>query len=113
MASLRYRIWDRCTRHIQGGTIAPPWAVALNAVLFPVRAIGALIYRRTCPFNIWTLTWNIHGARFDDRLFMAMAGKIDEGWYKFSRTSDGTVIVERRMEYTDLADWQKKKGVSE
>jgi hypothetical protein len=109
MASLRYRIWDRCTRRIPEGTIMPPWAVALNVALFPVRAMGALIYRRTYPFDIWTLTWNIHGTRFDDHLFMAMAGRVNEGWYKFSRTSDGTVIVERRMEYTDLADWQKKE----
>ena len=111
MASLRYRIWDRCTRRIPEGTIVPLWAVALNVALFPVRTIGALIYRRTYPFGIWTLTWKFHGTRFSDRALMVMAGRINEGWYKCSRTSDGTVIVERRME--DHAQAAQEQEVSE
>lgn len=89
----------------------PLWAVALNVALFPVRAMGALIYRRTHAFNIWTQTWNIHGARFSDRALMVMAGRIDEGWYKFSRTSDGTVIVQWRMK--DPAQGAQEQEVGE
>lgn len=111
MASLRYRIWDRCTRRIPEGTIVPHWAVALNVALFPVRAVGALIYRRTYPFDIWTLTWNIHGTRFSDRALMIMVGRIDEGWYKFSRTSDGAAIIEWRMK--DPAQRAREQEVSE
>lgn len=111
MASLRCRIWDRCTRCIPEATIMPPWAVALNVALFPVRAVGALIYRRTYPFDIWTQTWNIHGARFSDRVLMVMAGSIDEGWYKFSRTSDGAAIIEWRMK--DPSQAAQKQEVSE
>jgi len=110
-ASLRYRIWDRCTRRIPEGTIMPTWAVILNAALFPVRAMGALLYRRTYPFDIWTLTWNIHGARFSDRAMMTMAGRLDQGWYKFTRNSDGIVLVEQRM--TDLAQAAQQQEVQQ
>ena len=47
-------------------------------------------------FVAWRCTRTIHGIRFSDSVFLAMA--VEDGrWYRFTRGSGGIVTVEARQ----------------
>ena len=93
--TLRYRIWDRCTRQLPEGCIFPKWAIALRLILFPRSTTVALLWR-THPFNPLDMTWTIHKTRFSDCLMATLAGQMGNDWFRVTRNSDGVVTVEKR-----------------
>lgn len=90
---LRYYVFYKLTYRIPDGTIPPWWMVLLRAILFPVSTAGSLIYSKTCAFDIWSLTWTIHGHKFSDTALMYMAGRCGKEWMRFERQEDGLVVV--------------------
>lgn len=93
LAKVRDAIWERSTRHIPQAVQVPAWAVALRLLLFPQSTLHILA-RNGHPFDPWTRTWNLYGARFSDAAILAMAGRMPEGhWYRFKRREElGNVI---------------------
>jgi hypothetical protein len=90
---LRYCVFYKLTHHIADGVIPPWWMVLLRAILFPISTAGSLIYSKTSAFDIWSLTWTIHGCKFSDTALMHMAGRCGKEWMKFERQEDGLVVV--------------------
>ena len=47
--------------------------------------------------DLFSMTWNIHGARFSDTALLIMSASIGEGqWYRFSKGQSGVVIVDTK-----------------
>lgn len=95
LTALRDATWERSTRHLPEACRVPAWAVALRALLYPRSTLHILI-RNTHPFDPWTRTWNLYGARFSDRTVMFLAGRMPgNSWYRFSRRGpDAPILIE-------------------
>lgn len=104
LTTLRDATWERSTRHLPEACRVPAWAVALRALLYPRSTLHILI-RNTHPFDPWTRTWNLYGARFSDRALMAMAGRLPRGrWYRFRKEESGHLVFIEEVQSLDSTD---------
>lgn len=104
LAALRDAIWERSTRHIQEAVRMPRWAVVLRLLLYPGSALHILT-RHGHPYDPFTSTWNLYGARFSDRAIRAMAGRLPQGfWYRFSVHQPGDLICIEERRSIDSAE---------
>lgn len=88
----RIAAWRWLARNIPVGRILPPWLIVCQAVLFPQRALLWLL-NRDCGFDLMTCCWTIHGVRFSDRLFMAMAQPRPGVAYFFKRDPRSSLVT--------------------
>lgn len=107
LAALRDAIWERSTRHIQEAVRMPRWAVVLRLLLYPGSTLHILT-RHGHPYDPFTSTWNLYGARFSDRAIRAMAGRMPHGcWYRFRRAEPLGVICVEEVRSIDSPDAAK------
>lgn len=79
------------SRHPEG-EVLPLWLVGCHAILFPKRTLIALL-QSDCALDPFSMTWKIHGVRFSDRLFMAMAQPRPGVVYRFERVPGSDIVT--------------------
>ena len=92
----RITVWRWLTRSVPDGKILPPWLTACQVALFPRRTLLWLL-NRNCGFDIMTACWTIHGVRFSDGLFMAMAQPRSGVVYRFERKPGSSLVTVHEM----------------
>ena len=88
----RITIWRWLSQGVPAGQILPPWLVACSAVLFPRRFLLWWL-QRDCGFDLMGGWWTIHGVRFSDSVFMAMAQPRSGVVYRFDRDPKSSLVT--------------------
>jgi len=97
----RIAVWRWLTQGIPAGQILPPWLSVCQIVLFPKRTLLWML-SRDCGFDLMTACWTIHGVRFSDRLFMAMAQPRQGVLYRFERKAGSDLVWVTEVRTEDL-----------
>ena len=87
----RMRAWYWLTRNVPQGQILPLYLRIAGFVLFPRQSLLWLV-QRDCGFDLMTCCWTIHGVRFSDKVFMAMADPRPGTVYRFKRTAGSSLV---------------------
>ena len=88
----RITIWRWLTRNVSVGQILPPWLTVCQVVLFPRRTLLWLL-NNDCGFDPLNCCWTIHGVKFSDALFMAMAQPKPGVLYRFERDAGSSTVT--------------------
>lgn len=102
MSDHRIPIWRWLTRGVPDRQMLPRWLIGCHWILFPRRSLLWWL-QRDCGFDLLGGWWTIHGVRFSDRIFMAMARPRPDMLYRFEREPGSSLvtIVEVRIPTTD------------
>ena len=97
----RITIWRWLIQDVSEGQILPLWLSVCQVVLFPKRTLLWML-NRDCGFDLMTACWTIHGIRFSDRLFMAMAQPRQGVLYRFERKAGSDLVWVTEVRHEDL-----------
>ena len=95
MKPMRINLWRNILEDLgpPEGCYLPPWLIAVYCLIFPCEGVWALL-NRAGPFDLFTMTWKIHGVKYSDLLFYRLA--LDDGaWFKFQRHGDIMLVTAR------------------
>lgn len=88
----RIRVWCLLMRGVPEGQVLPLHLRVISAILFPRRSLLWFL-QKDCGFDLMTACWNIHGVRFSDRLFVAMADPRPGVVYRFTRKRGSSLVT--------------------
>lgn len=97
MIDHRRRLWFHILEDLgpPEGCMMPAWLVAVFCLLFPLDGLRSILDLESA-MDLQRCTRTIHGIKFSDSLFLAMA--VEDGrWYRFTRGPGGIVTVEARQ----------------
>jgi hypothetical protein len=91
----RLKLWHNILEDLgpPEGCAMPRWLIAVYCVLFPLDGLRSAVHPHG-QLDIARMVWTIHGIKYSDRVFRAMA--FAEGvWHKFGPIENGTVAITR------------------
>lgn len=88
----RLSLFRWLARGVPQDQFLPPWLVVVNCALFPRRGLLWWL-QRDCGFDPLSGCWIIHGIRFSDAFFEAMAEPRRDMVYRFERDPRSNLVT--------------------
>jgi len=108
----RITVWRWLSQRHPDGQILPAWLIVCQVVLFPRRSLLWFL-SRDCGFDLYSCCWTIHGVKFSDKLFSAMAQPRQDILHRFDRDKGSSFVSVTEVRRESLARSASQAGVAQ